>query len=61
MEQNQLAIEYHPENGDFPWVVATQSSVRLWLAHRNVEDAAKKLTDQKYVDAIKVFLSTASA
>lgn len=58
--KSPVAIEYHPENGSAPWVVVTQNGPRLWLAHRNLEDAAAKLTDPKYIRAIETFLAEAA-
>lgn len=38
------SIEFHPENGDCPWVVVTETGdAMLWSAYGNVINAAARL------------------
>ena len=55
-----IAIEYHPENGDHPWVIVTTRGPSLWLAHMNVADAAEKLSDPTFVRLFEAFLAEAA-
>lgn len=43
-------VEFHPENGDAPWVVVFRMDGReLWFAHQNEESARTKISDDLFV------------
>lgn len=50
-----LTIEYHPENGQLPWMVVLASGPQVWCAFEHQEQACERLTDPKYIALYEKF------
>lgn len=55
-----LTIEYHPENGQLPWVVVPSRGPRVWCAFQQIEQACERLTDPKYIALYEKFAQEAA-
>lgn len=59
LPSSQLTIEYHPENGQLPWVVVPSRGQRIWCAFQHPAQACERLSDPKYIALYQQFAQDA--